>query len=103
MSAVRRDNAQNGGLSVVRAPVIIEEKPKEFVERAIQQIWFAGGLIAMTAVCVVGFGIGSFVVALPFGLAFWLLKDVSAFWFWIALVTVVMILWLVGIRNRAKP
>ena len=77
MSAVRRDKAQNGGLSVVPAPVTIEEKPKEFVERAIQQIWFAGGLIAMTAVCVVGFGIGSFLICLPFALVWWLLKDVT--------------------------
>ncbi len=84
-------------------PVNIEEKPKEFVERAIQQIWFAGGLIAMMAVCIVGFGIASFLVCLPFAFLWWLLNHFGAFWFCIALTALVMILWFIGfIRYRGK-
>ena len=40
-------------------PVTIEDEPKPFVQRANEQIWFAGGLIAMMIVCAVGFAVAS--------------------------------------------
>jgi len=85
-----------------RGPVPITEEPKHFVERAIEQIWFAGGLVAMIVACLIGFGVCSVVVCLPFALAWWLLKDVSASWFWIGLVALVAILWLIGLCQKSR-
>jgi hypothetical protein len=83
--------------------VTIAEEPKDFAERAIEQIFFAGGMFAMIAVCLVGLYIAFIVVCLPFGLAFWLLKDVSALWCEIGFLAVLVVLGLVGfINNRGK-
>jgi hypothetical protein len=60
-----------------KGPVTIEEEPKDFVDRAVDQIWFAGGMIAMLVVCVVGFGVASCLVCVPFWLVWCLIT-----WLW---------------------
>jgi hypothetical protein len=57
--------------------VSIEEEPKDFVGRAVDQIWFAGGLIAMMIVCTIGFAVASCLVCLPY----WLVRCLIT-WLW---------------------
>ena len=55
-------------------PVTIEEEPKPFVQRAIEQIWFVGGLIAMMIVCTIGFAVASSLLSAALLGFYWLLS-----------------------------
>ena len=49
-------------------------RKKELVERVIDKIWFAGGLIAMMIVCTIGFAVASFLVSGVLLGFYWLLS-----------------------------
>jgi hypothetical protein len=63
------------GYEPFRAPCTCEDAPKKnLVDRAVEQIWFAGGLIAMMIVCTIGFAVASCLGCLALLGIYWLLS-----------------------------